>query len=193
MTPYEIYCCLHPNVTANIIARTFGKRLLQQLGQDDVSVEKSIMHWSNVLNKKAQELGMLNTHIMSPSGLDLLPEGSHAYSNAIDILKMFAAATQYPEIMQAWSQPQHILHIYRDQMLIKRKIETTVIPVLKNDAYVIGGKTGTLTRYGYSVGILLHLPNGKRVVAATMGAASDEDRTQDIRKLIKFILDSENI
>lgn len=58
------------------------------------------------MNAKAQELGLINTHFVEPTGLD-----SENVSTAEDLAKMIQAAYQYPEIRLATTSPSHEVYL----------------------------------------------------------------------------------
>ena len=180
------------NVTANMIARIFGTQELRDTGQSQISVEQARRAWVHLLQEKAQSLGMGHSVFCSPSGLDLLPEDQFACSTTRDLLRMFAATIRYPDLLSAWSQPLHVMRIVRDHKIVKLRIKSTVIPMVELDPYVIGGKTGTLTRYGYNLGQIIELVNGQRIAVAVLGAKNDTDRTYDMRLLTHYILNKLN-
>jgi D-alanyl-D-alanine endopeptidase (penicillin-binding protein 7) len=58
------------------------------------------------MNFKANELGLINTHFVDPTGLD-----SENVSTAEDLAKMVQAAYQYPEIRLATTSPSHEVYV----------------------------------------------------------------------------------
>ena len=58
------------------------------------------------MNAKAQELGLISTHFVEPTGLD-----SENVSTAEDLAKMIQAAYQYPEIRLATTSPSHEVYL----------------------------------------------------------------------------------
>ena len=58
------------NVTANIIGRIYGEKLLISDGVTDFTSSDAISRWVLEINKKAQEIKMLDTIFATPSGLD---------------------------------------------------------------------------------------------------------------------------
>lgn len=172
------------NVTANMIARIYGGIKLIESGVSEFTTAQALEQWVIALNIKAQELGMANTIFDSASGLDI-SDLSPAKTTVIDMLKMMCYATKYPDLMSAWSEPFYnmpVLNASNVERIIK--IFTTVIPLKEGDIHVFGGKTGTLNRYGYNVGEIGVMPDGRMIALVTMGAKSDYDRTVDIRQVM---------
>ncbi len=58
------------------------------------------------MNVKAQQLGLMNTHFVDPTGLD-----SANVSTAEDLAKLVQAAYQYPEIRLATTSPSHEVYV----------------------------------------------------------------------------------
>ena len=61
-----------------------------------VAVGGSIGNFVSMMNQKAAELGMLNTHFDTPSGLDQFSDGAH-YSTAYDMALLGRYAMQNPD------------------------------------------------------------------------------------------------
>lgn len=171
------------NVTANIIARIYGTKLLESEGEGSITTAKAHLRWVKALNDKAKTIDLKSTIFDSPSGLDT-DSNSPAKTTALDIVKMTGYASIYPALMEAWSVPTYDMPVTNSSNVQRTvKITTTVVPLLEGDYGVFGGKTGTLNRYGYNVCEIITLSDGKKIAIATLGASNDADRTADIRNV----------
>lgn len=171
------------NVTANIIARTFGRIILEKEGVQAVSNTDAVKKWVELINERASSLGMDRTQFASPSGL-----GSSATCTAKDIAKLMQDALNYPELMTAWAAPEHTMTLRNNSGDIKKvHIETTVSAV--KDGLSIGGKTGTLIPvYGYNVGFFYYSKKQEKLYSIViLGCSSDSNRTFASNELIRMI------
>ena len=104
------------------------------------------------------------------------------------MLKMMCYATRYDALMDAWSTPIYAMSVTNADGITRTvNITTTVVPLKEGDKNVFGGKTGTLNRYGYNVGEIAIMPDGRKVAMVTLGASSDKDRAADIREVMRSL------
>lgn len=172
------------NVTANMIAREFGKLLLIEEGNENPTNAEKVTRWMKALNDKSQEIGMKDTLWVTPSGL-----GLDAKTTSKDVVTMLINATNYKEILSRWNQSTHVMDIlYKDLEEIKHKeveITSTVFPVV--DGNSIGGKSGTMAEYGYNMAFISYGKNGRLFFVCSLGSTTNLNRIQDVNKLIKNI------
>lgn len=175
------------NVTANMIARIYGGKALTKAGITTFSTTEAHTKWVEMLNTKAQAIGMSSTIFSSSSGLDV-DSSAAAKTNVLDMLKMFCYATRYNVLMEVWSKPKYTMSIITTQGTIRSvELTSSVVPLREGDQDILGGKTGTLKRYGYNLGEIAVLPDGRYVAIVCLGATSDADRTSDIRSIVSRI------
>jgi D-alanyl-D-alanine carboxypeptidase/glutathione synthase/RimK-type ligase-like ATP-grasp enzyme len=143
------------NVTANVVGRHLGKRLLSG---KEYTPEQARERGVQALNDKAKQLGMEATRFTNPSGLD------HAdmRTTANDMATMGSAALAYPELLAAWGDATYTLHT-QGKMPREMAITSTVKPLVDGQANVVGGKTGTL-------------PDGTQNLMLHTRTAQQEDR-----------------
>jgi len=92
------------------------------------------------MNNKARELGMQNTRFLDPAGLN-----SNNVSTAHDLVKMVAAARNYPLIHQYTTTASHSVDGWRGREL---RFNNTN-PLVKNASWDIGvSKTGYISEAG---------------------------------------------
>ena len=92
------------------------------------------------MNAKARELGMQNTRFLDPTGLS-----SSNVSTANDLVKMVAAAREYPLIHQHTTTASHSVDGWRGREM--RFVNTN--PLVKNASWDIGvSKTGYISEAG---------------------------------------------
>lgn len=175
------------NVTANIIARIFGEKLLNLEGNYHPTYKQCIDKWMGVIHKKILQLNMKNTHFKSPSGLD-----TNSYSNVSDISLMIYEAYQYNEIKEIWRNKEYSLTI-TDINGVSRcvKIISNVYPVVQGIA--IGGKSGNFfsKKTGNCCNMAYILPNhisGYSYIVIILKSNSSDNRIKDINYINNTLL-----
>ena len=125
---------LQPNDNYRLIDLTYG--LLLRSGNDaayaiSLCVEKTTSLFVEKMNKKAEEIGMIDTLFSNPCGLDINDNGniSSAYDMAI-LMKYCMNNPLFAEIISC-KEYRYDTHLY----INKNKL-------LKSYEYLIGGKTG---------------------------------------------------
>ncbi|GAB4115662.1 MAG: hypothetical protein Fur0026_01750 [Sideroxydans sp.] len=129
------------NRAASALARTFpgGTQVLVAL-----------------MNAKARELGMGDSHFAGPVGLQ-----SENVSTASDLVKLVQAAETYPEIRRATTQPVHTVQVSARQTL--RFGNTN--PLVRSKAWDIGlSKTGYISEAGRCLVMKVRLSDRPTVI-----------------------------
>ena len=130
-----------------------------------------------MMNKKASDLGLINTHFMNPHGLD---EENH-YSTAKDMSIMGIELLKYKNILNYTSR-------YEDYF--KKKDGSSIWLVNTNKLVKFyNGMDGLKTGYTESAGYCLTATasrNNLRFISVVMGEESIENRTEDTLKLLNF-------
>ncbi len=144
-----------------------------------ISVSGSVGDFAALMNKRADELGMKNTHFVTPSGLD---DGEH-YSTAYDMAVLAAAALKNDTLKSIVSQksirvsfgaPPYERILYNHNKLLDKY------------EYCIGVKTGYTKKSGRCL-VSAAKRDGCTVVAVTLNAPDDWN---DHKKLLDFGLKS---
>lgn len=162
------------NTTANLVARGVG----EFLGGDTAT-------FISRMNSKAADLAMTATTFKNPSGL---AAAGHV-SSVNDLLKLGVYASSNATMKSIWGVKQHTLNVLgsNPRQVI---IDSSVDPVINNDPWVIGGKTGTLTPNVYNILLSVRLPNGFTGVAVTVASSSDIARYDDIKNMVEYVRDA---
>jgi serine-type D-Ala-D-Ala endopeptidase (penicillin-binding protein 7) len=93
-----------------------------------------------IMNGKAQELGMKNTHFIDPTGLH-----SGNVSTAQDLVKLVQAAQHYESIQQATTSTSHVVDAGGSRQMHFRNTN----PLVRNASWDIGlSKTGYISEAG---------------------------------------------
>ncbi|HBI34484.1 MAG TPA: hypothetical protein DEA43_00945 [Candidatus Moranbacteria bacterium] len=144
--------------------------------------------FADLMNKKAKELGLVDTKFCTASGLDLDDEEAAAkcYSSAYDIARIGAYSLRYDTIWKMFRMPNNSIVTSLDG-----KIEHTILNTdlaLDQISNVYGGKTGFTPMAGYSLLMAVSDPSTKhRIIVVVL---DDPQRWQDIRTAIDWTLNS---
>jgi D-alanyl-D-alanine carboxypeptidase len=128
----------------------------------------------SLMNKKAKELSLANTHFTNPDGLD--EPGN--YSSALDIEKIFSyLINKYPGALEILKTKNMV--VYSADGKIEHRLENTNELLGKVDE-VVAGKTGYTDEAGGSL-ILL---NKNNIITVVLGSP---DRFGESEKLINWL------
>lgn len=118
------------------------------------------------MNQKAAAIGMADSLFRDPAGIDNL-------CTAHDLLRLLVCADRYRALDGVWNAPEYDVMVLGD-MPRQQKVESTVVkPRLETHYHIIGGKTGTLTRYNArNLAVILELP-GRRERLAVVALYAD--------------------
>ncbi len=118
-----------------------------------------------LMNHKALQLGMAQTHFINTTGLDH-PE---QVSSATDIAKMLQFALQHPTFRKVFESREYLYQGANRQLLISSTLFKRLPQVEINNLTVLGGKTGTTDRAGLCLASLVR--RGEReLLVITLGA-----------------------
>lgn len=142
-----------------------AQELAQMMGQEEFVV---------LMNLKAQELGLNNTHFINPTGLDS-KEGFN-YSTARDLVDFAVHIFEKKPVIWRIS----ILQDYRNTINTNR--------LLGQVPGIIGGKTGVTLKAGECFLLLVESPDGKGyIVNVILGSAN---RFSEAEELLQWVTDS---
>lgn len=139
------------------------------------------------MNQKAQELGMVDTKFVEPTGLD---EGNQ--STASDLVILLNNALQNEKIVQALKTPEY--NLYSEQRSKAHHMWNTNWLLLgwvsNNFAEILGGKTGYTNAAGYSFAVSLGNEKGEALDIVILGASEHEARFTEARDLANIVFDN---
>ena len=143
-------------------------------------VAGSVPAFVRQMNRRAQELGMDNTHFANVHGLPAENGEQPSLTTANDITKMSQALLHYPEVLDwtsTWTEvfraanPQTVLHNTNN--------------LLRDYPGVDGLKTGHTNSAGYCL-VATATRDDLRLISVVMGADSDLVRRRDSRRLFDY-------
>ncbi|HEU0234365.1 MAG TPA: D-alanyl-D-alanine endopeptidase [Gallionella sp.] len=130
------------------------------------------------MNNKARELGMQNTRFLDPAGLN-----SNNVSTAHDLVKMVAAARNYPLIHQYTTTASHSVDGWRGREL---RFNNTN-PLVKNASWDIGvSKTGYISEAGRCL-VMEATINQRPVIIVLLDSWGKRTRIGDANRIKKWM------
>lgn len=132
----------------------------------------------NLMNSKAQLIGMKDTLFINPTGLE--EDGRKQYSTAYDVMLMSKyAIAKYPELLQISFQP----HIYIDKTNEHQEYDLySGINLLTTYPGVMGFKTGYTPAAGLTL-VTVARREGKEVIGVLLGST---ERREDAKLLLDY-------
>lgn len=133
-----------------------------------------------MMNKKAEEFGLSNTHFSNPSGLD----ADNHYSSAEDLAILAGHAfdnSLFNEIVRIREHDISSINIGKSHHLKNTN-------KLLHDGYVniIGGKTGFTDNAGYCLVTFAENNKGNQIIAVVLGNSENDGHFQDTKALVDW-------
>ncbi|MDZ7612008.1 MAG: D-alanyl-D-alanine carboxypeptidase family protein [Candidatus Moranbacteria bacterium] len=145
-------------------------------------VAGSEKEFAKLMNKKAEELGLRDTHFCNPSGLDEDDNPGGCYSTAYDIARIAVYSLKYDEIWDTMKIDGKEIYS-ADGEISHRLINTDLL--LDQMPNCTGGKTGFTYEAGKSLMTGAHHPQDKDI--QVIGVILDDYyRWQDMKNLMKW-------
>jgi D-alanyl-D-alanine carboxypeptidase (penicillin-binding protein 5/6) len=142
----------------------------------------SVDEFVDQMNRRAEELGLEDTHFTNPHGLD---EEQH-YTSARDLVTVAKEIMKYPEIRQIVATEEMTIpwagHPY-DRSLVNHNHLLWLSPT------VTGIKTGYTDAAGQCI-VVSATDKGINLIVSYMGGPSLDERNQDILNLLQYGFDS---
>ena len=138
----------------------------------------SVEKFAEMMNKKAEELDLVNTHFVTPHGLD----DSQHYTTAVELAKITDYAMQNEKFAQIVGTKSTTININGYPRQINNTNE--LLGVLNG---VVGVKTGFTNNAGRCL-VTEVKRNGMDIITVVLGADTTKDRARDSIKLIEYIM-----
>ena len=149
----------------------------------------SVKGFSEMMNKKAEEIGCNNTHFVNPNGI----HNSNHYTTAYDMYLIARYAMKNEEFVKIVSTYQHTLSAtnkYSKNDRIMKNTNSFVNPSSKYyDENVKGIKTGTTLQAGNCL-ITNISKNGFDVITVILGARTSESKFSETKKMMNYTFDN---
>lgn len=146
-----------------------------------LTTSDSIESFVQLMNKKAQEIGMNNSNFVNVHGLD---EENH-YSTAEDIRKLLEYSLKNDKFKKIYTTKQYTLSTGKTiKSTVKKQSDKLNLDINK----ILGSKTGTTGNAGLCISILMKHQNHE-IIIITFGAPIDNNpyNITDANELINYI------
>ena len=137
----------------------------------------SVAEFAKKMNAKARELGMKDTHFVTPNGLDA--EGH--YSTAADMAVLGRYAMKNEQFRKLVDTKEYTLKISGEPSLVLKNTNT----LLSEYSWVNGIKTGSTPNGDYCL-VSSGVKDGREVIAVVLGNKDSGARFDDSLKLLQF-------
>ena len=168
--------------------------LLVYSGNDAASaiaetVGQTEMHFVEMMNQKAAELGMTGTHFTNPHGL----QDENHYTTAYDIYLMLKEAMKNPDFLSIIQMSSYTVKYESYDGSLKTTTLTATDHYLTGEATppmgvtVLGGKTGTTEEAGNCLALITQNAYGAPFISIVSNAASKELLYEQMNSLLNNI------
>jgi D-alanyl-D-alanine carboxypeptidase (penicillin-binding protein 5/6) len=181
--------CISPRlkVGEKVSARNLLQAMLMNSANDAaVALGKHISGsqdaFADLMNQKAAQMGITDTHFCTPSGLE--PDGreSECYSSASDIARISAYSMRFDTIWKMFGYPNNSEITSCDGQVAHTLINSDIL--LNDIPNCMGGKTGFTPAAGYS--LLMGVSDPTHLHRIIVVVLDDPYRWQDIRTAISW-------
>ncbi|MBN2226724.1 MAG: D-alanyl-D-alanine carboxypeptidase [candidate division Zixibacteria bacterium] len=143
------------------------------------NVAGSYEKFAEMMNKKAEEIGLNNTVMYEPTGLD-----ERNCSNAADIVRILnVIVSHYPEISNITSKKRHSFKLLNRNKTVNL-INTNKMVFSKYK--VLAGKTGYIIESDYCLATILENADGKQISVVVLGSPGPQTRFREARRLANY-------
>jgi serine-type D-Ala-D-Ala carboxypeptidase (penicillin-binding protein 5/6) len=149
------------------------------------AVGGSVAHFVEMMNAKAKEMGLENTHFVNPHGVQ--PKGANAskhYSSAKDLATMAQYAMKFPLFREIVDSESITLPALPGQTK-PRYWDHNGNELLMKVGWVTGIKTGS-TPYAKYCLVASGTKDGSSMIAVVLGAETSERRWNEARRLMEY-------
>ena len=151
-------------------------------------VAGSINDFALLMNEKAKNLGLKNTHFVNPSGL----HDDNQYTTAHDMAIILQCALSYPifaQISSSVSYKHAPIRKYKDPDNSNNQVLNTTSILVPGSGYyyngITAGKTGHTTNAGYNLAASAR-KHDMNLICVVMGCEKDKTRYQEAKSLFDF-------
>ncbi|MFZ2835050.1 MAG: hypothetical protein WA019_00130 [Candidatus Moraniibacteriota bacterium] len=147
-----------------------------------IHIAGSADNFVTMMNQRAKDLGLIDTHFCTPSGLEIDGKENECYSSAYDIARIGAESMKYELIWETMkiSEGQFFSTDGKRMHLLKN---TDLL--LGNISNCLGGKTGFTPLAGKSLLLGSTDSTGKHKIISVL--LNDEQRWDDMKTLVNWV------
>lgn len=133
------------------------------------------------MNKKAKEIGLVNTKFFEVTGLD-----ERNVSTAVDILNLAKEVFTKEEIKSATTKQNYEFTAVSGKA---HKVYSTD-HLLNSYLDIVAGKTGYINAAGYCLVAEVISADGQPIISVVLGSASNDDRFKDLKVLSAWVFEN---
>jgi len=139
----------------------------------------------DMMNAKAVDMGLKDTHFCTPSGLEIDGEEDQCYSSAYDLARIAAYSLKYDTIWNIMKIPEGQFYSCDGKYMHVLKNTDMLLNTLPG---CVGGKTGFTPLAGKSLMLGAEDPTGKHKIIAVL--LNDDQRWDDMRTLVNWVFEN---
>lgn len=140
------------------------------------------------MNKKARELGMIDTYFAEPTGLNMVN-----HSTALDVAKLMKAVLEQEEIIEAVKLEDYTFRTLNTGRWVRIENTDKLLSSFLNngDGYkILGGKTGYTSEAGYCLTVGISGSEGGEIIGVILGAESNGARFQEMKGMAWWVFNN---
>lgn len=138
------------------------------------------------MNEKAAEIGLKSTSFVEPTGLD-----GRNVASAADAAQLVRQALNDARVRAAVTLPDYVFAPVGGHERRARNTDLLLGGFFSRPPYsFLGGKTGFIEESGYCFGAAAANGDGDKVIAVVLGAATRDDRFQEVKALLWWAFDA---
>lgn len=150
-----------------------------------IHIAGSTENFSEMMNEKAKDLNLTDTHFCTPSGLEIDGQEDQCYSTAYDIARIAADSLKYKLIWDIMKIPEAQIYSADGRYMHQLKNTDLLLGEMPN---CLGGKTGFTPLAGKSLLLGSTDDTGKHRIMAVI--LNDERRWEDMRILVNWVFNN---
>lgn len=151
-------------------------------GQLDMSYERAVNYFCNLMNEEARRLGCENTYFVNPEGWD----NSNHYSTASDMTVIASAALNNAIIASIANIHYSRFYFYSGELIDWYNTNKLLDPDSKYYyEYAHGLKTGTTPMAGNCL-VAFAEKDGRKILICAYGCSTDDDRFGRVRDIFEY-------
>lgn len=152
-------------------------------GQPDMSYERAVNYFSNLMNEEARRLGCENTYFVNPEGWD----NENHYSTASDMTKIALAALNNAIIASIANIHYSRFYFYSGEWIDWYNTNKLLDPESPYYyPYAHGLKTGTTYAAGKCL-IAFAEKDGRQILICAYGCKEEDDRFGKVRDIFEYV------
>ena len=137
---------------------------------------------AELMNLEAQTLGLMQSHFLNPTGLDVGPTTAGAYGSALDIAVLAGVFVRnYPELFGATVTPEVTIGSGERTL----SAASTAVPLVSIPG-LLGAKTGYTDLAGGNLVAAFDIEVGRPLIIAVLGSTR-EGRFEDVKTIIQAL------